>query len=441
MEQLMQYIWCHRLWLQRDMVTTDGRPVQVIDQGRLNTDSGPDFFNAKIQIGGHVWAGNIEIHVRASDWHRHGHDGDPAYNNVILHVVDCADTEITIPGRPSPLPQLVMQCSPDLSSHYAGLVNPAPQATVVSCAGEIAITDPIYLRDWIDALAFERLHDKTERINGYLHRTDGDWDQAAFAAVARAFGSGVNGDMFERMALSLPLRAAGRHNDSSIMTDAMVFGQSCLLDDAPVGEYTDLLRREYAFLRSKFGLTKPQGMLWKMSRMRPANFPHRRLALLSLMLQQSVRMMGRVLEIVRDDDPAGATRRWIDLPLSGYWADHYTLNEEPAETVPAVLSSSTVASVLINAVIPLAYAYGLSRDISELVDRAVDIMQALPPENNGPVRMFRAAGMPCNCAADSQALIQLRRGYCEQRKCLYCRIGHRALARKARRTPAMNMQK
>lgn len=433
MEQLMQYIWLHRLWLQSDMVTTDGRPVQVIDQGRLNNDSGPDFFNAKISIGGEMWAGCVEIHVRASDWHRHGHDGDPAYDNVILHVVDTPDTEITLRGRQTPLPQLVMPCSPDLSRHYAALVEPAPREASVSCAGEIAVTEHIYLRDWLDALAFERLHDKAARIGEYLSRTGGDWDQAAFAAIARAFGSGINGDMFERTALSLPLRAVGRHNDSELMTEAMLFGQACLLDDAPAGEYTDALRREYAFLRTKFGLKQPQGLLWKMARMRPANFPHRRLALLSRMLQKSVRVMSRVLDAARSADPVKSTREWLDTPASGFWSEHFTFGGAPCTPTPSVMSASTIMSVVINAVIPLAYAYGNTHGLDDIADRAVDLMHTLPAENNGPVRLFRMAGMPCDCAADSQALIQLRRCYCEQSKCLYCRIGHRALARKARR--------
>lgn len=433
MEQLMQYIWNHRLWLQPDMVTTDGRKVQVIDQGRLNTDSGPDFFNAKIAIGGEIWVGNVEIHVRASDWHRHGHDNDPAYENVILHVVDSSDAEITLPGRKNPLPQLIMPCSPDLGKQYSRLVEPAPVDNSVSCAEEIAATQPIYLRDWLDALAFERLHSKAERINDYLRITGGDWDQAAFAAVARAFGSGINGDMFERTALSLPLRAVGRHNDSTLMTDAMIFGQACLLDDAPMGEYPDALRREYAFLRTKFGLEQPKGILWKMARMRPANFPHRRLAQLSKMLQDSVRIMSRALDIAHSDNPLNATREWLDNIPTGFWTDHYTFSDAPVQSAPAAMSAATIATILINAVVPLAYAYAVSHGSDTTADRAIDILQTLPAENNAPVRLFRLAGMPCTSAFDSQAIIQLRRCYCEQRKCLYCRIGHRALARKARR--------
>lgn len=428
----MQYIWCHRLWLQPDMVTTDGRPVQVIDPGRPNSDSGPDFFNAKVSIGGEVWVGNVEIHVRASDWYRHGHDGDPAYDNVILHVVDVDDAAITLGGGET-VPQMRMPCSPGLSRDYGLLVGGACDDRHLSCAGELAGIDSIYVRDWLDALAFERLNDKVDRIEGYLSLCGGDWDQAAFAAVARSFGSGINGDMFERTALSLPLKVVSRHRDSSVMADALMFGQARLLDDAPAGTYADSLRREYAFLRAKFGLVQPQGILWKMSRMRPAGFPHRRVAQLSRMLQESTRLMSRAIDIARDADPLAAARRWVDKAPDSFWSAHYTFAEPGAPAAPAVMSTATVATVIINAVVPLVYAYGLAHGNPELSDRALDLMHSLPAENNAVTRMFAAAGIRVGCAADSQAVIQMRRCYCEQRKCLYCRIGHRVLAGKARR--------
>ena len=428
----MQYIWCHRLWLQPDMVTTDGRPVQVLDPGRLNTDSGPDFFNAKVAIGGDMWVGNVEIHVRASDWHRHGHDGDPAYDNVILHVVDVDDAVITIHDG-DPLPQLRMPCSTELNRHYSALVGNAARIDGVSCGTEIGAIDRIYIRDWLDALALERLNEKADRVAHYLKLCRGDWDQAAFATVARSFGSGINGDMFERLALSVPLNAAGRHRDRPEMVDALLFGQSLLLDTAPAGEYADMLRREYAFLCSKFGLVRPEGMLWKMARMRPANFPHRRVAQLSRVVQKSTRFLTAAVAAARSSDPCEAVRRWLDVAPNGFWTDHYTFADPGAPAAPQVMSRGTLLSVVINAIVPLAYAYGLAHSDYDLADRAVDLMQTLPAESNGIVRMFQSAGVACSCAADTQAVIQLRRSYCEQRKCLYCRIGHRVLAGKARR--------
>lgn len=429
----MQYVWAHRLWPAGKMATNDGRHIAIIDPGRLNSDSGPDFFNAKIKIDGETWVGNVEIHVKASDWHRHGHDGDPAYDNVILHVVDSDDTAIQRPNGSGTIPQMVMKCTPDLNRHYANLV--ATAAADIACRSTIATMEGIYLRDWLDALSRERLNEKAARIESYVRRLNGDWEQAAFTAIARALGSGVNGDIFERLALNVPLRLVARHNDSLIMSEAFIFGQSGLLDGAPRSDYTLTLEREYKFLKAKFNLSKPQGMLWKMARMRPASFPHRRVALLALLLHKSTRFLSRVVEAL-DQSPADDSlfKKIFDCPLTGHWANHYTFAETATDRLAPSIGATALTSLMINAVVPIAYAYGVHLGDFQLADRALEKLHTLAPESNTIVRAFRDTGVPCDDAADSQAIIQLRRAYCEQRKCLYCRIGHRALSAAAVRT-------
>lgn len=436
MEKLMQYVWNHRLWPMENLHTVDGRRIQIIDPGRLNTHSGPDFFNAKVKIGGELWVGNIEMHVAASDWHRHGHGSDPAYDNVVLHVVDRNDTDIRRRSDGAVIPQMVMQCSPDLAAHYSSLVNSAPDH--LTCHRELASIEPVYMRQWLDSLCFSRLHAKADRIDAYRAHFDGDWEQAAFIAVARALGVGINGDIFERLAYAVPLRAVGRHNDSLLITEAFVFGQSGLLDSAPNNEYTALLKREYAFLCAKFGLKQPQGMLWKMARMRPASFPHRRLALLSLLLHRSTRFMSRIAAAARVPDPLKAFREMFATSFAGFWADHYTFDASGAAPLSATapqVGAVTIQTLLINAVVPLLYAYGTAHSDHQLTDTAVELLQSMPAERNSIVRLFTDAGVPCGNAADSQALVQLRRTFCEERKCLYCRFGHRLLQR---RTPRSN---
>ena len=251
----MQYIWQHRLWPATDMFTVDGRKIHVIDPGRLNTDSGPDFFNAKIYIDGRLWAGDVEIHVRATDWHRHGHD-------------------VTRPDGQT-IPQMRMPCAPDFHIRYSQLVD-APAASL-PCASHIAKLSRLHLSDWMSSLAYERLYAKTDRIDTILSRLSGDWESACYITIARALGFGINGDPFERLALSMPLNIVGKHSDSLIAIEALLFGQSGLI--APSDDpYVCQLQREYAFLCHKFGLKAPQSLGWKMARMRPANFPHRRIA-------------------------------------------------------------------------------------------------------------------------------------------------------------------
>lgn len=427
MERLMQYVWQHRLWPQTHLHTVDGLPVQIIDPGRLNTDAGPDFFNAKVVIDGHTWAGDIEIHVRASDWHRHGHDNDPAYDSVILHIVDRDDTAIHR-SNGEIIPQMQMSCTPDFHHRYSELVNRSGYD--IPCAQSISEMPKIYIADWIESLAFERIYSKTSRIEAILERSGGDWETACYATIARGLGFGVNGDPFERLALATPLMFIGRHCDSLTTIEALLFGQSGLLDPTSTtpDSYTASLQREYAFLAHKFNLRPLQSPGWKMARMRPANFPHRRIATLATLLYSGTRMMSRLLEIHTPDD----AYKMFSPALTGYWANHYSFGPTSANT-SSPMSRTSINGLIINAVVPLQYAYAMAHNDSELADRAIAMLESLPPEKNVIVESFAGAGLKADNAFTSQGVIHLRRAYCETHKCLYCRIGHRMLAAKCPR--------
>lgn len=423
MEKLMQYVWQHRLWLQRDMHTVDGLPIQVIDPGQLNNDSGPDFFNAKIMIDGRLWAGNVEIHVKASDWHRHHHDGNPAYDSVVLHVVDTDDAVIRR-SNGEVIPQTVMPCSADFHTYYRHLTSGAGNS--LSCAAHIAAMEQIYITDWVSTLGFERLYEKADRIHELVQRLCGDYETACYITLARSLGFGINAEPMERLAQSLPLQFIGKHSDSLTAIEALLFGHASLLDNT-TDPYAATLRREYEFLSKKFGLRRPE-LLWKMSKMRPANFPHRRIALLATMLYGGFRMLADILQI----RTLGDATQLFTSRLTGYWSDHYHFGEATQRAVTD-LSTSSLAGIIINAVIPLQIAYSESHGNKGLEASAIDLLQSLPAENNSIVRLMAEGGIKAHNAFESQALIQLRRAYCEPRKCLYCRIGHRMLAIGARR--------
>lgn len=425
MEKLMQYVWQHRLWLQQDMRTVDGRIVQVIDPGQLNTDAGPDFFNAKVKIDGEIWVGNIEIHVRASDWMRHNHDKDPAYDSVILHVVDKDDIAVKRSNGET-IPQLRMPCAPDFNARYQALVGQT--ATELPCSTTIAQLPSIYITDWISTLAHERLYRKVQRINEILERNSGDWEETCYITLARCLGFGINSDAFERLALSLPLRFMGKHSDSLLSIEALLFGQSGLLDNAPENDpYVSRLTTEYRFLADKFSLRRPENLGWRMARMRPPNFPHRRIALLASMIHGGFRLMSAIISAT-DETTA---RNLFNIGLTGYWANRYGFDAASSRPISA-LSESSINIVLINTVAPLTYAYGLATGNSSLCDKATALLQSLKPERNSIIELFSRAGIKAPDAFTTQALIQLRREYCEPRKCLYCRIGHRMLAAKVR---------
>lgn len=423
----MQYVWQYRLWLPTDMRTVDGRRVEVLDPGLLNTAAGPDFFNAKLVIDGEHWVGNVEIHVRASDWFRHGHDKDMAYDSVVLHVVEHDDRRIQrVNGLE--IPQIVMPCARSLHDDYMNFVHSG--ASGLRCGDYFKALPSVYVTDWMTALGFERLYSKAERVQQWKERCGGDWHQTLFVALARAFAFGTNGDSFEMLALYTPLKALLKHVDSLESMEAILFGQAGFLDDlSPELLETVYIRRlkdEYEFLSHKYGLRRPPAQMWKRSGMRPQSFPHRRIAALASLFYSNRSFLYSVLHC----DSLDSARAMFDLPMWGYWTSHFNFGTQGSYIAKA-FSMASINTLIINAVVPLMYQYGIETGASQLCERAVDIMQALPPEDNRYVRVFRSSGVQCRDAFGSQALIHLHTQYCDQRKCLFCRIGHRYLAQKA----------
>lgn len=425
MEKLMQYVWKHRLWRSEDMVTNTGKKVRVVDPGLLNTDAGPDFFNAKIEIDGHMWVGNVEMHYRATDWKRHHHDSDKAYDSVILHVVAKDDASVRRTNGEL-IPQLVLEVSPQFNADYASLVG----ATIeVPCATKIKQVPHLTIVEWVEGLAFERLHGKVERIHQLLDSFNGSWEDVCYVTLARNFGFGINNDAFERLARRTPLRLLGKHSDSVLQIEALLFGQAGMLDAQKPGmdSYYNQLCTEYAFLSNKFQLTPMEKESWKLFRIRPQNFPYRRIAMLAKFIEGGFRMMNRILEAEGEKE----MRALFEVELSGYWTKHYTFGK-PNERATATLSRSSIDIILINTVAPLLYAYGELMGNYEMTDKAIKLLEDLRAESNSIVSHFVAYGIDCPDALTSQALVQLKREYCDARKCIYCKIGHHLLSKAAR---------
>lgn len=425
MEKLMQYVWKHRLWRSEDMVTNTGKKVRVVDPGLLNTDAGPDFFNAKIEIDGHMWVGNVEMHYRATDWKRHRHDSDKAYDSVILHVVAKDDAPVRRTNGEL-IPQLVLEVSPQFNADYASLVG----ATIeVPCATKIKQVPHLTIVEWVEGLAFERLHGKVERIHQLLDSFNGSWEDVCYVTLARNFGFGINNDAFERLARRTPLRLLGKHSDSVLQIEALLFGQAGMLDAQKPGmdSYYNQLCTEYAFLSNKFQLTPMEKESWKLFRIRPQNSPYRRIAMLAQFIEGGFRMMNRILEAEGEKE----MRALFEVELSGYWIKHYTFGK-PNERATATLSRSSIDIILINTVAPLLYAYGELTGNYEMTDKAIKLLEDLRAESNSIVSHFVAYGIDCPDALTSQALVQLKREYCDARKCIYCKIGHHLLSKAAR---------
>lgn len=428
MEQLLHYVWKHKMLPLDPLFTSRGERVEVIDPGLHNRNAGPDFFNAKVKIDGALWVGNVEIHDRASDWYAHGHDQDAAYDNVVLHV--CGDIDrpvVNSQGRM--LPQLQLSVPERVAAHYAEL-----QATdkYPPCYRIIPSLSKLVLHSWMSALQTERLERKTIDIERRVERVEGDWERACFVTLARAFGFSLNGDAFEQWALSMPLHAVDHHRDDLFQVEAFFLGQAGLLDvlamperqreRALADDYFQRLRSEYAFLKNKFGLTPMDGHQWKYLRLRPQNFPQIRLAQLANLYYE--RRTG--LRSLVESESIASLREQYTTQVTPYWSTHYSFGCE-SDRNDKRLTQQTLDTIILNAAIPMLFAYGRHQGDERLCDRAFDFLEQLRAEDNHIVRMWSECGMDVVSAGDSQALIQLKKEYCDKRDCLRCRIGHEYL--------------
>ena len=428
MEELLHYVWKHRLLPLGPLLTTDGREVEVIDPGLHNRNAGPDFFNAKVRLDGTLWVGNVEIHQRSADWYQHGHDRDARYNNVVLHVTGLADADVlTEDGHY--LPQLVLHVPDDVKEHYEELLHTDKYPP---CYKIIADLSPLLVHAWMAALQTERLEQKTQAISQRARQADGSWEDAYFQTLARNFGFGINGDAFEQWARAVPLSAVGKHRDDLFQVEAIFMGQAGLLQPESVPEryradalaegYFARLRNEYLYLQHKFQLQPIDHALWRFLRLRPQNFPHIRIAQLATLYYERRTSLSALIEC-RDVE---ALRQLLATHVTPYWETHYTFGSESTKSSKQ-LSKASADLLIINTAIPMFFAVGRHRQKEELCDRAFDLLEQMRAEKNHIITMWQECGLPVRNAGDSQALIQLKREYCDRKDCLRCRFGYEYL--------------
>jgi len=418
MEDILHYIWKFRLF-QKDLKTTGGQIVEVIDVGLPNTNEGPDFFNAKIKIGDKMWAGNIEIHKNSDDWVKHKHHTNKNYNSVILHVVEKATCEVV-----NELGQTVLQCEitcPErIKENYEFLIHSNAD---VPCCNYIGSMSSLHLNSWMNNLLIERLERKSNHIQELLSRYNNSWEDVFYILLSRNFGFGLNSDSFERLALSLPLKYIRKQGDNLIQIEALLFGQSGMLDDMKTDDdYFSLLSKEYSFLRNKYELNPLESYIFRSLRTRPTAFPQIRIAQLAALLHNSHGLFSKIINC----EDLGRIRLMFHINASEYWQTHYTFGTA-SERKSKYLGDASLDIILINTVAPLLFIYGKSIDSEIHSERALRFLEMLKPEQNSITKRFARLKMPLNNAADSQAMIQLKREYCEMRKCLFCRIGHQLL--------------
>ncbi len=415
-EEFLHYIWENRLFVSENLATTDGHPLEIIQLGKRNTNSGPDFFNARIKLGDTIWAGNIEIHKSSGDWQKHQHQTDKAFDNVILHVVEKHDVEV-LRSNGEKIPTLVITFPNYYRENYERLLE---SKSWIACQDQFHKIDPILLQLGFNRLMIERLEDKTSQILERLEKNNNDWNETFYQMMARMFGFKVNALPFDLLAKSLPLQVLGKHKNNLRQLEALLFGNSGLLNEQLLGDdYYLELREEYSFLYKKYGLKGIEGHLWKFMRMRPGNFPTVRISQFAALIYRSHGLFSKIIEIEKLDQ----LKDLFKVKASEYWNTHYNFNKISKQQSVKEIGNTSINTIIINVVIPFLFVYGEKQNKTELKNRALEFLEQLPPETNSIISGWEKLGVESRSAFETQALIQLKNRYCEKKKCLNCQIG------------------
>jgi len=416
-EDFLHYLWKTKQFDLSDLKSTTLKPLQIRHFGIHNHNAGPDFLNACIQIGKTIWHGNVEMHLMASDWLKHNHQHDAAYSNVILHVVFKEDISIKRPdGTVIPCLELKHRIPGGISKRYLKLKT---TQSWIPCQKLIHKIDPSLTTLWFEKLLVLRLEHKTIYFNQILDKQDGRWDETFYIALCRSFGASVNMDAFEALASSIPLQLVQRHRDNPLQIEALLFGQAGMLNFKPKDPFTKLLIREYQFLKQKYQLKSIPLTYWKFLRMRPSNFPTVRIAQLAQVLSNHS-FIHRSFQDLEDYEEI---KTMLVKEPSQYWLDHYRFNEVSGTKIKRI-GKQFLDTLIINTIIPMLFLYGKVKDNASMRLKAIQLISKISAEKNSILRGWNDLGFEANNAAQSQALIHLKKAYCDEKKCLSCEIGH-----------------
>lgn len=415
-EDFLHYLWRYRLF-GTELYTSNGEQIEVIDTGFHNYDSGPDFLNARIRIDQTLWAGHVELHLNSSDWVSHAHHLDFSYHNVILHVVynDDLDPESEL-APAAPCLEVAKYVDYKLFYRYQTFINALGW---VPCHNQINQTDLLIRNSWFERMLAERLTESAQYVLKLFEKTKNDWSETFYRLLARSFGLRLNSEPFEMLCAHLPLSVILRHRTSLFQLEALFFGQAGFLNNDFVDDYPVKLKIEYSFLRGKYNLQPMSAHQWRFLRMRPAGFPTIRLAQFANFWHRNAMGIDDVLRCSVTD----SFREKLAVNVSDYWTDHY-LPDKVSVHRHKTFGDDAINRLLINTLPPLLFAYGQVYGNNQLTERAVAILEQLPPEINSETKRWVQLGLKPISAAETQALHFMKKNYCDSKKCLHCRIGN-----------------
>ena len=417
-ELLLQYLWKHALFNPASLKTTEREVVIVLHPGWQNTNEGPDFMEARVKIGNTIWVGNVELHLRTSDWHKHGHNRQVAYQNIILHVVYEDDEPLS--GTSFPTLELKAYLDAAIVDRYQQLM---VLDKSVPCAAQLKSVPDIVWITWLDRLLAERLESRLDEWRLLWLQAGKDWRTLLYYRLAANFGFHINREAFLELALSIPLNILSRHRNSLVQTEALLFGQSGLLSIGSSDDYMLELEKEYHFLRRKYQLLPLLPHRWKFMRLRPSNFPTVRIAQFAMLVHQSFDLFARMMEVKNEAE----IMPLLNVQASAYWDNHYRLGEKTKELQAKHLGKEAAINIMINTVAPMQYLYSRLQGKASLHEDSLNLLQSLKAEDNAVIREWKSLQVAAQNAAQSQALLQLFRNYCSVKGCLNCMIGSRLI--------------
>jgi hypothetical protein len=422
-EDFLHHLWKFRLYNSIGLKTTVGEELQILKTGQHNTDGGPDFFNSQIKIGKTKWAGNVEVHLKSSDWKKHAHDKDGAYKNVILHVVYENDEDVfSSDGNKIAALELKDRFNPKIYENYLKLIE---SKEWIPCQKYISNVDRITITSWLERLLVERLESKTQLILDSLKLNRNNWEETFYQHLAKNFGFKTNAVPFELLVKSLQLNYLAKHKDHLLQIEALLYGQAGLLDKKFKDDYPNALKKEYAFLQKKYSLKPIDGSLWKFLRLRPGNFPTIRIAQFAQLIYKSSKLFSKILE----QEDIEVIKSFFEVSTSDYWKSHFTF-DKPSTNREKTLGNDSAAIIIINTIVPLIFAYGKQWQSAEHEERVLQMLEQLSPEKNSIIDNWNDLGIKAVNAADTQSLLQLKNEYCSKKKCLVCGIGSKIISQR-----------
>ncbi len=414
-ENFLQYIWQFKLF-SHQLHLVSGEAFDVISSGERNTDAGPDFFNAKIKIENTIWAGNVEIHVNASDWEKHRHQTQKEYDNIILHVVYRNDKPVFGNNRNAiPTFELKNHLNPDLWKRYQEFME---TNTWIACENLLPTVDEFTVNAFQDRLLIERLERKTQYIEHLFNQTNNNWIEAFYKELARNMGFRLNNQAFEMLAKSISFIQLLKHADNPLQIEALIFGQAGMLNEVFEDAYPKALQQEYRFLKQKFSLNPIDKHLWRFMRIHPSNFPTIRLAQFARLICRSQNILAEITEMTSVNEVG----KLFNSDPNPYWLTHYQFDKTSPRQKKS-MGKESIHLLIINFVIPFLYIYGKMNGNPDLMQQAVALLETLPPEKNTIIRQWEKLGIKSSNAATTQSLLELKNSYCNFKKCLNCRIG------------------